>query len=52
MDTLYAVWDTIPHYKSESVYFLGLMNCGMPSLEVIIASVSFQIVGLSLFVNG
>ena len=23
MDTLYTFWDTITHYKTESVYFLG-----------------------------
>ena len=26
MDTLYTFWGNITHYKTESVYFLGLMN--------------------------
>ena len=26
MDTLYTFWDSITHYKTESVHFLGLMN--------------------------
>ena len=26
MDTLYTFWDSITHYKAESVHFLGLMN--------------------------
>ena len=26
MDTLYTFWDNITHYKTESVYFWGLMN--------------------------
>ena len=26
MDTLYTCWDIITHYKTESVYFGGLMN--------------------------
>ena len=26
MDTLYTFWDNITHYKTESVYFLGLIN--------------------------
>ena len=26
MDTLYTFWDNITYYKTESVYFLGLMN--------------------------
>ena len=26
MDTLYTFWDDITHYKTENVYFFGLMN--------------------------
>ena len=26
MDTHYTFWDNITHSKTESVYFLGLMN--------------------------
>ena len=26
MDTLYTFGDNIPHYKTKSVHFLGLMN--------------------------
>ena len=26
MDTLYTFWDNITHSKTESVYFLGLIN--------------------------
>ena len=26
MDTLYTFWDNITYYRTESVYFLGLMN--------------------------
>ena len=26
MDTLYTFWGNITHYKTGSVYFLGLMN--------------------------
>ena len=26
MDTLYTFWDNNAHYKTESVYFWGLMN--------------------------
>ena len=34
MDTLYTLWDNIPHYKTESVNFWGLMN-SEPSFGIV-----------------
>ena len=34
MDTLYTFWDNMTHYKTESVYFLGLMNSATKNLRV------------------
>ena len=29
MDTLYTFWDSLTHYKTESVHFLKLMNSAL-----------------------
>ena len=34
VDTLYTLWDNIPHYKTESVNFWGLMN-SEPSFGIV-----------------
>ena len=39
MDTLYTFWDSITHYKAESVHFLGLMNSATKIITTVIMSI-------------